>query len=164
MRGRPTDTHAHNSPLQSPTDPSGASILHASTNSSILHSSMSALKIGPTSAPHATKLLASSSSTGPLALIEKIREPLAFVLQPPEEQDDNWDDDFEEGISFTKLQGTLLVDYIGDMLKESGFILQHWIKQQSKTRNRRLRITDRQYVRLEVPLDPAPYHYQLNQR
>ena len=30
---------------------------------------------------------------------------MAFVLQPPEEQDDNWDDDFEEGISFTKLQG-----------------------------------------------------------
>jgi hypothetical protein len=27
------------------------------------------------------------------------------VLQPPEEQTDNWDDDFEDGISFTKLQG-----------------------------------------------------------
>jgi hypothetical protein len=27
-----------------------------------------------------------------------------FLLQPPEEQTDNWDDDFEEGISFTKLQ------------------------------------------------------------
>ncbi|KAF8895111.1 hypothetical protein BD779DRAFT_1497502 [Infundibulicybe gibba] len=36
-------------------------------------------------------------------LVEKI-QPLAFVLQPPEEQTDNWDDDFEEGISFTKLQ------------------------------------------------------------
>lgn len=35
-------------------------------------------------------------------LVEKI-QPL--VLQPPEEQTDNWDDDFEEGISFTKLQG-----------------------------------------------------------
>ncbi|KAH9950642.1 kinase-like protein [Amylocystis lapponica] len=35
-----------------------------------------------------------------------IREtlPMPFVLQPPEEQTDNWDDDFEEGISLTKLQ------------------------------------------------------------
>ncbi|KAJ7457589.1 hypothetical protein B0H11DRAFT_1818203, partial [Mycena galericulata] len=30
--------------------------------------------------------------------------PLSFSLQPPEEQTDNWDDDFEEGISLTKLQ------------------------------------------------------------
>ena len=37
--------------------------------------------------------------------MEKI-QPLSFVLQPPEEQTDNWDDDFEDGISFTKLQGT----------------------------------------------------------
>lgn len=37
-------------------------------------------------------------------LVEKV-QPLSFVLQPPEEQTDNWDDDFEEGISFTKLQG-----------------------------------------------------------
>lgn len=36
--------------------------------------------------------------------MEKI-QPLSFVLQPPEEQTDNWDDDFEDGISFTKLQG-----------------------------------------------------------
>jgi hypothetical protein len=38
-------------------------------------------------------------------LVEKIRDPLGFALQPPEIQTDNWDDDFEEGISFTKLQG-----------------------------------------------------------
>jgi len=44
-------------------------------------------------------------SSAPVALVEKIREPLAFVLQPPEEQTDNWDDDFEDGPSFTKLQG-----------------------------------------------------------
>jgi hypothetical protein len=38
-------------------------------------------------------------------LAEKI-QPLSYVsLQPPEEQTDNWDDDFEDGISFTKLQG-----------------------------------------------------------
>ncbi|GJE91912.1 Pkinase domain-containing protein [Phanerochaete sordida] len=35
-----------------------------------------------------------------------IREtlPMPFILQQPEEQTDNWDDDFEEGISLTKLQ------------------------------------------------------------
>ncbi|KAJ7081641.1 hypothetical protein B0H15DRAFT_924208 [Mycena belliarum] len=38
-------------------------------------------------------------------LAEKIQiPPLSFSLQPPEEQTDNWDDDFEEGISLTKLQ------------------------------------------------------------
>ena len=30
---------------------------------------------------------------------------MPFILQPPEEQTDNWDDDFEEGISLTKLHG-----------------------------------------------------------
>jgi hypothetical protein len=39
-----------------------------------------------------------------LNLVEKI-QPLSFALQPPEEQTDNWDDDFEDGISLTKLQG-----------------------------------------------------------
>jgi hypothetical protein len=68
------------------------------SNSGMLQPSTSAFKIGTTS--NAKPL------SGPLALAEKIREPMAFVLQPPEEQDDNWDDDFEEGISFTKLQGT----------------------------------------------------------
>ena len=36
-----------------------------------------------------------------------IREtlPMPFILQAPEEQTDNWDDDFEEGISLTKLHG-----------------------------------------------------------
>lgn len=42
---------------------------------------------------------------------------MPFVLQQPEEQTDNWDDDFEEGISFSKLQGkeiqfTLYLDRI----------------------------------------------------
>ncbi|KAL0576321.1 Protein kinase of the Mitotic Exit Network [Marasmius crinis-equi] len=37
------------------------------------------------------------------SLVEKI-QPMSFVLSAPEEQTDNWDDDFEEGISFTKLQ------------------------------------------------------------
>ncbi|KAI6042650.1 hypothetical protein EDC04DRAFT_2657661 [Pisolithus marmoratus] len=40
-----------------------------------------------------------------VGLVEKIREPAPFVLQPPEEQTDNWDDDFEDGPSFIKLQG-----------------------------------------------------------
>ncbi|KAF9265314.1 hypothetical protein L218DRAFT_957501 [Marasmius fiardii PR-910] len=40
---------------------------------------------------------------GGINLVEKI-QPMSFVLTAPEEQTDNWDDDFEEGISFTKLQ------------------------------------------------------------
>lgn len=50
------------------------------------------------------------SNTNAKPLIStQIREsiPLHFVLQPPEEQTDNWDDDFEEGISLTKLQGEI---------------------------------------------------------
>lgn len=47
-------------------------------------------------------------------LVEKI-QPLSFVLQPPEEQTDNWDDDFEDGISFTKLQGMHLLDLISSI-------------------------------------------------
>lgn len=35
--------------------------------------------------------------------MEKGREPLSKLLQEPEEQTDNWDDDFEEEISLTKL-------------------------------------------------------------
>ena len=48
----------------------------------------------------------SNTNTKPL-ISTQIREPTAlhFVLQQPEEQTDNWDDDFEEGISLTKLQG-----------------------------------------------------------
>ncbi|KAF9651668.1 hypothetical protein BDM02DRAFT_3090819 [Thelephora ganbajun] len=47
----------------------------------------------------------SNPNTKPL-ISTQIREPmpLHLVLQPPEEQTDNWDDDFEEGISLTKLQ------------------------------------------------------------
>ncbi|KAI0299616.1 hypothetical protein BC826DRAFT_932423 [Russula brevipes] len=41
---------------------------------------------------------ATAKNAAPLAL------PLPAVLRQPEEQTDNWDDDFEEGISFSKLQ------------------------------------------------------------
>ncbi|KDR82414.1 hypothetical protein GALMADRAFT_220413 [Galerina marginata CBS 339.88] len=53
--------------------------------------------------PSGWKSAAAPSSKAGINLVEKI-QPLSFVLQPPEEQTDNWDDDFEEGISFTKLQ------------------------------------------------------------
>ena len=51
----------------------------------------------------------SNTNTKPL-ISTQIREqmPLHFALQPPEEQTDNWDDDFEEGISLTKLQGNFV--------------------------------------------------------
>ncbi|KAI0351403.1 kinase-like protein [Trametes cingulata] len=39
---------------------------------------------------------------GPLGHIRETL-PMPFILQQPEEQTDNWDDDFEEGISLTKL-------------------------------------------------------------
>lgn len=59
--------------------------------------------------------LSMTSIPGPLPLqlqmqmqfLEKNRESLA--LQQPEEPTDNWDDDFEEGISFTKLQGIVMI-------------------------------------------------------
>ena len=51
---------------------------------------------------------AGSAPKAPKNFVEKI-QPMGFVLQPPEEQTDNWDDDFEEGISFSKLQGTGLL-------------------------------------------------------
>lgn len=45
-----------------------------------------------------------AAMSGPLGLIEKgNRDSLPMALQEPEEQTDNWDDDFEEGISLTKL-------------------------------------------------------------
>ena len=46
---------------------------------------------------------ATAKNAAPLAL------PLPAVLRQPEEQTDNWDDDFEEGISFSKLQGSFAV-------------------------------------------------------
>ena len=58
----------------------------------------------PSSGPSGWKNGPTSGNKPGLGLVEKI-QPLSFVLQPPEEQTDNWDDDFEDGISFTKLQG-----------------------------------------------------------
>ena len=61
-------------------------------------------KTGPLVKP----TLLGAGMNGPLGIMEKSREPLPYVLQTPEEQTDNWDDDFEEGISLTKLHGVLL--------------------------------------------------------
>jgi hypothetical protein len=55
---------------------------------------------------------AKTSLSPPYGLIDKI-QPLA--LASPEEQTDNWDDDFEEGISLSKLHGnnyTLVYSYL----------------------------------------------------
>lgn len=40
-----------------------------------------------------------------LGIMEQSRAPLPAAMQEPEDEGDNWDDDFEEGISLTKLQG-----------------------------------------------------------
>ncbi|KAF4617839.1 hypothetical protein D9613_005703 [Agrocybe pediades] len=61
------------------------------------------LGTNPVSGPTAWKNAVAPGGKVGLNLVEKIQPP-GFVLQPPEEQTDNWDDDFEEGISFTKLQ------------------------------------------------------------
>jgi serine/threonine protein kinase len=98
-RSRNATTEHLNSPIPSPVDLAITSLLQPSTStgSQLSTSALSGLKNG--SAPNVK---------ASINLLEKIREPLAFVLQPPEEQTDNWDDDFEEGISFTKLQGQLI--------------------------------------------------------
>ncbi|KAK2465312.1 hypothetical protein APHAL10511_002666 [Amanita phalloides] len=57
----------------------------------------------PTSMSQPGLWKASSAPKAPKNLVEKI-QPMGFVLQPPELQTDNWDDDFEDGISFSKLQ------------------------------------------------------------
>lgn len=66
-----------------------------------------------TSVPIALKPQASVSAIPMAAVgfVDKIRETAPFVLQPPEEQTDNWDDDFEDGPSFTKLQGGFCTKY-----------------------------------------------------
>lgn len=66
--------------------------------------------------PNQSSVLSAVRTSGPLQAskgpagvpqMSHIREtlPMPFILQAPEEQTDNWDDDFEEGISLTKLQG-----------------------------------------------------------
>ena len=49
-----------------------------------------------------------SKAAGRINLAEKIQP---VFVPPPEEQTDNWDDDFEEGISFSKLQGNPSFDH-----------------------------------------------------
>ena len=60
----------------------------------------------------------------PAPALGHIREamPMPFILQPPEEQTDNWDDDFEEGISFTKLHGSL---WLSELYREPCVELNH---------------------------------------
>jgi serine/threonine protein kinase len=83
-------------------------------------------------------------------LAEKIQiPPLSFSLQPPEEQTDNWDDDFEEGISLTKLQGMPLLA----SRSPSDLLPQRWRNRlRTQTRlARRQRRTPRQSGRTRVP-------------
>lgn len=60
----------------------------------------SSLLLGP--GPPLSSMTSAAKPATKTGLVEKIREPV-LVLQPPEEQDDNWDNDFEEGISFSRL-------------------------------------------------------------
>ena len=63
---------------------------------------------------------ATAKNAAPLAL------PLPAVLRQPEEQTDNWDDDFEEGISFSKLQGNRAVVNILRLITLNYSYTQHW--------------------------------------
>ncbi|KAG6377196.1 hypothetical protein JVT61DRAFT_1249 [Boletus reticuloceps] len=85
--------------------PSPTRPLHNKTSVNLLQHSVLGLQQS-ISAPMALKVPppASGKPSASVGLVEKIREPLAFVLQQHEEQTDNWDDDFEDGPSFSKLQ------------------------------------------------------------
>jgi hypothetical protein len=63
-------------------------------------SAATALRMGITSTPSSTSLAAAMLNK-PMGLVEKIQVPATVI---PEEQEDNWDDDFEEDISVTKIQ------------------------------------------------------------
>lgn len=69
--------------------------------------SLSAVSSSSTSVPSAWKM-GSVPKQNVMNLVEKIQP--SFALRTPEEQTDNWDDDFLdlEGISFTKLQGNII--------------------------------------------------------
>ncbi|EGN91709.1 hypothetical protein SERLA73DRAFT_173393 [Serpula lacrymans var. lacrymans S7.3] len=97
QRARPSFSDAQPpSPTHGSSEKPGVSLLQHSVLGLQPSTSANSILKGPSAA--------NVKGSAPLGLVEKIREPLAFVLQPPEEQTDNWDDDFEEGISFTKLQ------------------------------------------------------------
>ncbi|KAJ7202878.1 hypothetical protein GGX14DRAFT_653362 [Mycena pura] len=86
-----------NEALKSPSRPSK----HPERRSGRPPSPARELTASPSTAPRR----AASGALPKPNLAEKIKiPPLSFSLQPPEEQTDNWDDDFEEGISLTKLQ------------------------------------------------------------
>ncbi|KAI0770584.1 kinase-like protein [Fomes fomentarius] len=86
-------TRRPGSPLPSPTNMIAS--LQASSSLGGPQQSMllAPRKPGPQSKP---------SMPAPLGHIRETL-PMPFILQQPEEQTDNWDDDFEEGISLTKL-------------------------------------------------------------
>ncbi|KAJ7465176.1 hypothetical protein FB451DRAFT_1262864 [Mycena latifolia] len=90
-----------NEALKSPSRPSKHPVRNPSGRPS---SPAREIVASPSSSTSGAWRAASGSAPKP-HLAEKIQiPPLSFSLQPPEEQTDNWDDDFEEGISLTKLQ------------------------------------------------------------
>lgn len=100
---RQNNEDGRRSPLQ-PLDFGPAAIRQLSTTPQLLVASGSAPKVGNLLrvAPTANNKIQPAAT--PLGHIRETL-PMPFILQQPEEQTDNWDDDFEEGISFTKLHG-----------------------------------------------------------
>ncbi|KAL5482758.1 CDC15_2 [Sanghuangporus weigelae] len=105
-RSRPSSVHDSNgrhSPSPSPSllaPPESPTITPSSSGQKTM------TQAGWKSSSAASKVsIGGSGIKAPLGLIEKGRESLPKVLQEPEEQTDNWDDDFEEEISLNKLHG-----------------------------------------------------------
>ncbi|OBZ71172.1 Cytokinesis protein sepH [Grifola frondosa] len=88
-RRRPSDTRPI-SPLVSPTD---------------MQSMQAAQQLALSLVNGKPRSLSNVKAPPVAPLLSHIREtlPIPFILQTPEEQTDNWDDDFEEGPSLTKL-------------------------------------------------------------
>ena len=101
-RYRKTSLTRSGSPLPSPTNMIAS--VQASSSLAVPQQSMLLAQRKPSSVPNG-KLQPIAAPLG------HIREtlPMPFILQPPEEQTDNWDDDFEEGISLSKLHGTFIL-------------------------------------------------------
>ncbi|RPD56118.1 kinase-like protein [Lentinus tigrinus ALCF2SS1-7] len=96
-RHRKTSATARSgSPLPSPT--AMISSVQASSSLGVPQQSMLLAPRKPGSVPNAKM----PPMAAPLGHIRETL-PMPFILQQPEEQTDNWDDDFEEGISLTKL-------------------------------------------------------------
>jgi hypothetical protein len=98
-------------PSPSPLPASSSGGLSASTSTGSAGSAGSAPTLIASSSSAWRLSMASANGkpaapTSALAGVPRLVETPAVLAMAPEEQDDNWDDDFEEGISLNKIHGT----------------------------------------------------------